>query len=201
MSVAYACLALSAVVQGASLSYAMRLELGEPVGVDEAYGALVSLHGLVMIFAYLMPLLYGVLGNQLQAHAAGLSDLVYPRLNAVALRALASSLAMLAAVTCVVHGLACGWTLYPPVSLTRWAELAAVSLHVAGISSVLTSLNLALSSHAELPEAGLSDQRDRSLLRASINTGNVLVVLALPVLAGALTMLLLDRLDTTGFFR
>lgn len=74
-----------------------------------------------------------------------------------------------------------------------------LGLHLSGISSILTSMNLILTSNAQFKHH--MDLEDcMPLLMASYNMGNTLVLLALPVLAAAITMLLLDKANTTTFY-
>lgn len=63
----------------------LRTSLTLPITQDDTYYSVVTLHGLFMIFLYLMPILYGVYGNYLTAHNMSASDMVYPRFNIFAL--------------------------------------------------------------------------------------------------------------------
>ena len=74
-----------------------------------------------------------------------------------------------------------------------------LGLHLSGISSILTSVNLILTSNAEFRHH-LELEDSMPLLMASYNMGNTLVILAMPVLAAAVTMLLLDKSTTTVIY-
>lgn len=102
-----------------------------------------------MIFLYLMPILYGVYGNYLQAHSMGLSDMMLPRFNLFALQVLALSLYLMSLAIYLSSDLYYGWTLYPPIALVQYLEVMVFGLHLSGVSSILTSLNLLLSTNAE----------------------------------------------------
>ena len=81
----YSSLVLLSLAIGYALSISLRASLITPVSQDDSYYSVVSLHGLFMIFLYLMPILYGVYGNYLTAHNMSASDMVYPRFNIYAL--------------------------------------------------------------------------------------------------------------------
>ena len=81
----YSSLVIFSLAIGFALSMVLRGNLMAPVFQDDSYYSVVSLHGLFMIFLYLMPILYGVYGNYLTAHNMSASDMVYPRFNIYAL--------------------------------------------------------------------------------------------------------------------
>lgn len=81
----YSLLVIGCLGVGYALSMTLRETLNTPVEHEDSYYSVVTLHGLFMIFLYLMPLLYGVFGNYFSAHYMGGSDMVYPRFNIFAL--------------------------------------------------------------------------------------------------------------------
>lgn len=85
LAVLYSTLVILSLAIGYALSVSLRVSLMAPVTLDDSYYSVVSLHGLFMIFLYLMPILYGVYGNYLTAHNMSASDMVYPRFNIYAL--------------------------------------------------------------------------------------------------------------------
>ena len=183
---------------GVHLSERIRGALQAPLGEGESYYGLVTFHGLVMIFMYLMPVLYGVLGNALCAHGSGVSDMLFPRLNILGLQTIAASTVLVWYAVGSGAPYYCGWVLTPPISLVSGLELLILGLHLSGISSVLTSLNLLLTTN--LAHRLHRTNGEMPLLFASINTGNVLVLLSLPVLAGGITLLLLDKAMGTLYY-
>lgn len=151
-----------------------------------------------MIFGWVMPLLFGVIANALLPTAVGVSDLVLPRVNSVGLWLLLDAVLLL--LVCQVIPAPVGWTIYPPLSAVEGAgvDWCIISLHIAGVSSIVLAINLLTTTYctyqARLPWRAIS------LVFWSTSVANVLLVLTLPALAAAITMLLLDRRVNTGFY-
>lgn len=82
---AYALVAVISVGSGGALSLQLRTTLLQAGHNYDGYYAVVTYHGLLMIFGWVMPLLFGVIGNATQPAMVGVSDLLLPRLNAVGL--------------------------------------------------------------------------------------------------------------------
>ena len=125
--------------------------------------------------------------------------MVYPRFNIYALQVLAGSVSFMTLTAYLASSLHYGWTLYPPISNSQFIEAMILGLHLSGLSSILTSVNLILTSNAEYRHH-LMLEDTMPLLLSSYNMGNTLVILAMPVLAAAITMLLLDKASTTVFY-
>lgn len=151
-----------------------------------------------MIFGWVMPLLFGVVANALLPTAVGVSDLVLPRLNSAGLWLLLDAALLL--LLCQTIPSPIGWTIYPPLSANEsvGVDYAIISLHVAGISSIALAINLLTTTYsvyqARLP------WRSISLVMWATSVANVLLVLTLPALAAAITMLLLDRRVNSGYY-
>lgn len=159
-------------------------------------------HGIIMIFFMVMPALIGGFGNWLVPIMVGCMDMAKPRLNNVAFWLLPPALILL--VTGLFSGGAgTGWTVYPPLSDTPYhlgaaVDLSILSLHIAGISSLLGAINLIVTT-INIRSPGLTFERLPLFVWAIFITA-WLLVLSLPVLAGAITMLLLDRNVNTSFY-
>lgn len=155
-----------------------------------------------MIFFMVMPALIGGFGNWLVPIKVGCMDMAKPRLNNVAFWLLPPALILL--VTGLFSGGAgTGWTVYPPLSDTPYhlgaaVDLSILSLHIAGISSLLGAINLIVTT-INIRSPGLTFERLPLFVWAIFITA-WLLVLSLPVLAGAITMLLLDRNVNTSFY-
>lgn len=198
LAVMYFAVAATNAFVGAHLSAQIRLMLTMPLAHYDVYYTIITYHGLILIFFYLMPLLYGCFGNFVSASHVGISDMMFPRFNISAVQLLVPASVYILFALLGHFILYCGWVLSPPVSMTRSLEVLIFSLHLSGVSSIATSLNLVVTSnmnHRTHSFRGLI-----SLLLASFNTGNVLVIFSLPVLAAGITMLLLDHLNVSDFF-
>jgi cytochrome c oxidase subunit 1 len=207
----YLALSFVAGMLGLALSVAMRVELQDP-GVQlfadsQQYNVVVTAHGLIMIFFTLMPALIGGFGNWMIPLLIGAPDMAFPRLNNVSFWLLVASLALfgLSAVTEGAPGNAGfggGWTMYPPLSTEGHPgpamDFVILAVHLAGASSVLGAINF-ITTIFNMRAPGMSLHKMPLFAWALLVTAFMLL-LALPVLAGALTMLLTDRNFGTTFF-
>lgn len=187
---------------GLALRMLIRLKFTEPyynLLSPEVYNYVITSHGVIMLFFFLMPVLIGGFGNYLLPLLLGLRDLRLPRLNALSLWLLLPSAVFLS--LSMYCGAGVGWTFYPPLSAGGYSGLGAdflmFSLHLAGLSSLLGSLNFVCTIY--------SCMRDPLVLRFSVIVWaylftSILLLLSLPVLAAGITMLLFDRKFNAAFF-
>jgi cytochrome c oxidase subunit 1 len=207
----YLVFALVSGVIGGLLSMAMRAELMEPglqiFGNPEVFNMLVSYHGLIMIFFTLMPAMIGGYGNWMIPLMIGAPDMAFPRLNNISFWLLPASFALMIASAFLPgapgsHGLSGGWTLYAPLSTSGTpgpaADIGILSLHLAGASSIIGAINF-ITTIFNIRAPGMTLHKMPLFIWSELITA-FLVLLALPVLAGALTMLLTDRNFGTSFF-
>jgi cytochrome c oxidase subunit 1 len=100
------------------------------------------------------------------------------------------------------EGTGTGWTIYPPLSRIPFQgksiDITILSIHLAGVSSILRSLNFIVSIYRITPKTVILEQIPLFSWRILVTT--VLLILSLPVLAGAITILLIDRNFNTSFF-
>nr|AWD28348.1 cytochrome c oxidase subunit 1 [Echinococcus granulosus] len=203
IGVIYSLLGIWSGFVGLSFSLLIRVNFLEPyynVIPLDCYNFLVTNHGIIMIFFFLMPILIGGFGNYLLPLLGGLSDLNLPRLNALSAWLLIPSLVFLLVSMCLGAGV--GWTFYPPLSSSYFSGSCGVdflmfSLHLAGVSSVFSSINFICTLYSVFMTNVFS--RTSIVLWSYLFT-SVLLLVTLPVLAAAITMLLFDRNFCSAFF-
>ncbi len=182
---------------GGGAAVVFRLELMTPQGdlvTSETYNKLFTLHGVVMIFFYLIPAIPAVLGNFVLPMALGARDLAFPRLNL-----LSWYLFMIGGVLSVwvmlAGGVDTGWTFYTPYSSTysnTYVMATAAGAFVAGFSSILTGLNFFVTVHT-MRAPGLTWYRLPLFVWSHYAT-SLIMLLGTPVLALALVLIALERL-------
>ncbi|MEK4031871.1 cbb3-type cytochrome c oxidase subunit I [Methylocystis sp. IM3] len=181
----------------------IRYNLILPEGVldsPETYNKLFSLHGVVMVWFFLVPAVPVTLGNFLVPLMLGARDLAFPRLNLLSwyLFVLAGLVALYALVA---GGVDTGWTFYTPLSSfysNGHVVATVVAIFIAGFSSIATGLNFIISIH-KLRAPGMTFYRMPVFLW-SLYATSVILVLATPVLAMTLLLLAFERIFRIGVF-
>jgi cytochrome c oxidase subunit 1 len=188
---------------GGAAATLIRLELATPAGdfvTSDTYNRLFTIHGVVMVWFFLIPSIPTTLGNFIVPLMIGAQDLAFPRLNLTSWY-----LFMLGGIVTLyavfVGGVDTGWTFYTPFS-TLYSNshvlLAVAGVFIAGFSSILTGLNFIVTIH-RLRAPGLTWYR-LPLFLWSLYATSVILVLATPVLAITLTLVALERFFGVGFF-
>ncbi len=165
-----------------------------------------TMHGLVMVFFVIIPLIVGAFGNFLIPLHVGARDVAFPLLNALSYWLyLPSGVLMFAAFFVDKGAAAAGWTGYPPLSAAAGASepvlgmnLVLLALFISGFSSIVGGMNF-LVTIVKLRAPGMGWSRLPLVTWAQFITA-VFQTLATPMLAGAGALLLADRLLDTSFF-
>jgi cytochrome c oxidase subunit 1 len=188
---------------GGFFAVLMRLELMTPQGdvvSAETYNRLFTMHGVAMIFFFLVPSIPAVLGNFLLPMMLGARDLAFPRLNLLSwyLYMIGGCYTIYAMVT---GGIDTGWTFYTPYSTgysTTNVVPVVVGIFVLGFSSILTGVNFIVTTH-KMRAPGLTWFRLPLFVWAQYAT-SVIILLATPVLAITLALLGVERIFRVGIF-
>jgi cytochrome c oxidase subunit 1 len=188
---------------GGSFAVVIRLDLATPAGdlvSDETYNKLFTMHGVMMVFFFLIPVIPAVLGNFLVPIMIGARDLAFPRLNLASwyIYILGGLFTLYALVT---GGVDTGWTFYTPfstVSSTTQVIPTALGIFITGFSSILTGLNFIVTIH-RMRAPGMTWFR-MPLFLWSIYATSLILVLGTPVLAITILLIAVERLFHFGFF-
>ena len=176
---------------------------GMPGGImlPDYYNMLFTMHGSVMIFFAIIPLLVGVFGNYLIPLKIGAGDMAFPKLNMISFWLVPLSIAIVSSGFFLQGGAAAsGWTAYAPLSTilgpgqTCWIA----GVIVLGTSSILGAVNY-VTTIINLRAPGMGFFRLPLSIWALFITA-IMILLATPVLAAALSLLLLDSTLGTSFF-
>src|ERR1035437_392504 len=188
---------------GGAFATLIRVELLTPQGdlvSSETYNKLFTMHGVMMIFFFLIPSIPAVLGNFFLPMMIGARDLAFPKLNLLSwyllvVGGLFSLYAMLAG------GVDTGWTFYTPYSTTYsngYVVATALGIFIAGFSSILTGLNFIVTIH-RMRAPGMTWFRMPLFVWAHYAT-SLIQVLGPPVLAVTIVLLFLERVLHLGIF-
>jgi cytochrome c oxidase subunit I len=188
---------------GGLLAEGIRTELAtpDPDLVDPAlYNSMFTMHATIMIFLWIVPAGTGAFANFLIPLMIGARDMAFPRLNAVAFWMLPPAGIML--MSSFYFGTAqAGWTSYPPLSLTTGKVGEAIwilSLLLVGTSSILGGMNF-MTTILKMRVPSMKMMQMPLFCWAMIAT-SALILIATPILAGALILLSFDLLAGTAFF-
>ena len=189
---------------GGAAATLMRLELMTPAGdvlaSPDAYNRLFTMHGVVMIFFFLVPSIPAVLGNFLVPLMIGARDLAFPRLNLLSWYVYMVG-GTLALWILVYGGIDTGWTFYTPFSTmfsNTMVAPAAMAVFITGFSSILTGLNFIVTIHT-MRAPGMTWGRLPLFIWAQYGT-SLIMVLGTPVLAIAVGLVAVERVFHVGVF-
>jgi len=190
-------------VIGGVFAVLIRLELVTPQGdivQSETYNKLFTMHGVVMVFFFLIPSVPAVLGNFLIPLMIGARDLAFPRINLASWYIfILGGLLTLWAV--IAGGVDTGWTFYTPYSSTYSntnVMVTAVGIFITGFSSILTGLNFIVTIH-KMRAPGLTWFRLPLFVWAHY-AASLIMVLGTPVLTAAILLVAVERGFKIGIF-
>jgi cytochrome c oxidase subunit 1 len=188
---------------GGFFAVMMRIELATPAGdlvSDAVYNRFFSLHGIIMVWFFLVPSIPATLGNFLLPLMIGARDLAFPRLNLASWYVFILG-SLFTLTSAVLGGVDTGWTFYTPLSSIysdSYVSLAAFGVFIVGFSSIMTGINFIVTVH-KLRAPGLTWFRLPIFVWTLYATALVMV-LATPVLAASLILIVLERVFGLGIF-
>jgi cytochrome c oxidase subunit 1 len=187
---------------GGVAALTLRTELLTPGGdivSATTYNKLFTVHGAVMVFLVIIPSVPGALGNFLLPLMLGAKDVAFPRLNLLSYYIYTLG-ALFFLYTLFAGGLDTGWTFYTPYSTSTGTAVvsATAGAFILGFSSILTGLNFMVTIH-KMRAPGMTWNRMPLFVWAMYATA-VIQVLATPVLAITLLLLIVERTLSIGIF-
>ncbi len=198
----YLIFALTMFFIGGSFAMLIRAELFKPgMQLMEPYffNQLTTMHALVMIFGAIMPAFVG-LGNWMIPLMVGAPDMALPRMNNLSFWILPFAFTLLLSTLFLPGGgPSGGWTMYPPLSLQSDSLAYVVfAIHLMGISSIMGAINI-IATILNMRAPGMELLKMPVFVWSWLITAFLLIAV-MPVLAGAVTMLLTDKYFGTNFF-
>jgi len=188
---------------GGAFATMIRLELMTPAGdlvTSDTYNKLFTMHGIVMVFFFLIPSVPAVIGNFLVPLMIGAKDLAFPKVNLLSWY-LYTTGAIITLYNIIIGGVDTGWTFYPPFSSNysnTYVVGAIVGIFVAGFSSILTGLNFVVTIHS-MRAPGMQ-WRKLPLFLWSNYAAAVIMLLGTPVVAITLLLVAIERAFHIGIF-
>src|SRR4030088_926946 len=188
---------------GGAFAVLIRLELATPPGdlvSDETYNKLFTMHGVIMVWFFLIPSIPATLGNFLVPIMIGAKDLAFPKLNLASwyIYIVGGAFTLYALVA---GGVDTGWAFYTPLSTvasTTNVIPTALGIFITGFSSILTGLNFIVTIH-RMRAPGMTWFR-MPLFLWSMYATSLIFVLGTPVIAITMLLVAVERIFHFGFF-
>jgi len=201
IGIQYLVLSFTFFLIGGALAELIRVQLASPTNqvlVGSRYNMVLTLHGTIMIFLWIIPAFTG-LGNYVVPLMIGANDMAFPRLNALSFWLLIPG-GLLMMASFAVGGAESGWTAYAPLSVTTpvGQTVWAIALQFIGFSTIFGAINFLVTIfNMRIPSMSLTRM---PLLAWAVAATSIIIVLGTPVLSGALLMLIAARVFGAQFF-
>ncbi|WP_237477346.1 cytochrome c oxidase subunit I [Lichenibacterium dinghuense] len=188
---------------GAVAAGLLRLSLVVPDGsifTNDTYNKLFTIHGVVMVWFFMIPSIPATFGNFLLPIMIGAKDLAFPKLNTTSWYVFMTG-ALFAMLSVLFGGIDTGWTFYAPLSTAfsnTYVSLALVGVIVVGFSSILTGLNFIVTVHT-MRAPGMTWFR-MPIFVWTMYAVSMIFLLATPVITMALILLVMERTFKIGVF-
>ena len=188
---------------GAIAAGLVRLSLIVPNGqifTNDTYNKLFTIHGVVMVWFFLIPSIPTTFGNFLVPLMIGAKDLAFPRLNRLSWYIFMGG-ALFATADVIIGGVDTGWTFYTPFSTTfsnTWVIPAVIGVIIVGFSSILTGLNFVVTIHT-MRAPGMTWFR-MPIFIWTMYTTSIIFLLGTPVITITLILVVLERAFGIGVF-
>ncbi len=203
IGILYLCTILFFFLLGGIAAILFRIELmtpGPEFMESETYNRLFTMHGIMMVFYFLIPSIPSVLGNFLLPLMLGAKDMAFPRLNLASWYVFSFG-GLLGLAALIFGGVDTGWTFYTPYSSTYANSnviLAALGIFIAGFASIMTGLNFIVTIH-KMRAPGLTWFRLPLFVWAHYAT-SIIIILGTPVVAITIVLVAVERLFQIGIF-
>ena len=173
--------------------------IGGNIMEADTYNRVFTMHGLIMVFLFIIPSIPATMGNFLLPIMVGAKDVAFPRLNLLSLYIYAIG-ACIALLSITTGGVDTGWTFYTPYSKDTGTAVIAMAMgaFVIGFSSILTGLNFIVTIH-KMRAPGMTWNR-MPLFLWSIYATSIVQILATPVIGITMVLLTMERLLGIGIF-
>jgi cytochrome c oxidase subunit 1 len=187
---------------GGVFALLLRTELLTPertIMSADTYNRMFTLHGVIMIWLFMLPSIPNIFGNFLLPIMLGARDLAFPRLNLLSLYVFVVG-AVFLLVAMVWGGADTGWTFYAPFSTTTASAVTPVviGIFILGVSSIMTAINFIVTTHT-MRARGMTWFR-MPLFVWAIYATSVIILLATPILGLSVILIGLDRFYHFGLF-
>ncbi len=187
---------------GGFFAMALRVEHLTPnktVMTQMTYARMFTLHGVIMVWLFMIPSIPSSFGNFLLPIMLGAKDVAFPRLNLLSYYIYVVG-AALVVVSIAVGGIDTGWTFYPPYSshTPTAVPMALLGVFIVGFSTIVTGLNFIVTTHT-MRQKGLR-WMEMPLFVWSIYATSIIQVLATPVLGMVLLLVVMNNAFSWGFF-